>query len=111
MLIDGLGKEGTLNAIQNLSILGMALSRIPPDEFYKMVFGMKDALTEFNKQAGAANESGAAPGVRGTYSMLHDDELWASLSPLIDALKVFSQAMSQDADKPVTEFTGKPMDN
>lgn len=43
--------------------------------------------------------------------MLHDDELWASLSPLIDALKVFSQAMSQDADKPVTEFTGKPTDN
>ena len=111
VLIDGIGKEGTLNAIQNLSILGMALSRIPPDEFYKMVFGMKDALTEFNKQAGANEDSGTAPGIRGTYSMLHDEELWASLTPLIDALKVFSHRMSKDADKPVTEFTGKPTDN
>src|SRR5690554_1471984 len=111
VLVDGLGKEGTLNAIQNLSIIGMALSRIPPDEFYKMVFSMKDAMTEFNKQAGAGDDSGAAPGVRGTYHMLHDDKLWSSLSPLLDALKVFSERMSKDADKPVTEFTGKPTDN
>ena len=111
VLVDGIGKEGTLNTIQNLSIMGMALSRIPPDEFYKMVFSMKDALTEFNHQAGAADDSGAAPGVRGTYHMLHDEQLWASLSPFIEALKTFSERMGQEAKKPVTEFTGKPTDN
>lgn len=111
VLIEGIGKEGTLNVIQNLSILGMALSRIPPDEFYKMVFSIKAAMTEFNKQAGDGDDSGAAPGVRGTYRMLHDGKLWASLSSLLEALKVFSERMGKEADKPVTEFTGKPTDN
>lgn len=111
VLVDGIGKEGTLNTIQNLSIIGMALSRIPPEEFYKMVFGMKDAMAAFNKQASATKGSDAAPGVRGTYHMLHDDQLWASVSPLVEALKVFSERMSEEGDKPVTEFTGKPTDN
>ena len=32
-LVDGIDRKGTLHAIQNLSILGMALSRIPSEPY------------------------------------------------------------------------------
>lgn len=110
VLVDGIGKEGTMNAIQNLSILGMALSRIPPEEFYKLVFGLKDAIAEVNKH-GESGQEGEAPGVIGVYRMLQDDKLWASLHPLIEGMKAFSDRMGEEAEKPVTRFTGKPTDN
>ncbi|HBM10281.1 MAG TPA: hypothetical protein DD403_19595, partial [Pseudomonas sp.] len=44
VLVDGMSKEGSLNAIQNLSILGMALSRIEPAQFYKIVFAFQSAF-------------------------------------------------------------------
>lgn len=110
VLVDGLGKQGAMDAIQNLSILGMALSRIPPEEFYKLVFGLKDAVAELNKRAASSSET-EAPGVTGAYRMLQDEKLWASLLPLIEGLKVFADRMSREAGKPVTEFTGKPTDN
>ncbi|MEH6389624.1 MULTISPECIES: DUF1641 domain-containing protein [Pseudomonas] len=110
VLVGGLSKDGTLNAIQNLSILGMALSRIPPEQFYKVVFGMKDALEELNRHT-QAGEKGDAPGISGTYKMLQDDKLWASLEPILEAVKVFADRMGKEPDKPITEFTGKPTDN
>ncbi|MVW78279.1 DUF1641 domain-containing protein [Bordetella sp. 02P26C-1] len=106
VLLDGLGKQATLNAIQNLSILGMALSRIPPEEFYKLVFGMKDALAALSRSPTASGKE-EAPGVTGVYRMLNDDELWASLRPALDAVQAFSRRMAEPADKPVTQFTGK----
>lgn len=110
VLVNGLGKQGTMNAIQNISILGMALSRIPPEDFYKLVFGLKDAAAELNKRARSEGE-GEAPGVTGVYRMLQDEKLWASLSPLIEGIKVFVDRMSREPEKPVTRFTGKPTDN
>ncbi|BBI62049.1 hypothetical protein HSBAA_33550 [Vreelandella sulfidaeris] len=44
MLVNGLGKPGTLNAIQNISILGMMLSRIEPSDFYRVTFALRDAM-------------------------------------------------------------------
>ena len=38
VVVDGLGKASTLNAIQNLAILGMMLSEIPPERFYRVTF-------------------------------------------------------------------------
>ena len=110
VLLDGIGKEGTLNAIQNLSILGMALSRIPPEEFYKVIFGMKDALQELNKHTPPRDDSGA-PGITGAYKMLNDDKLWASLKPILESIQVFAQRMGDEPDKPITKFTGKSTEN
>ncbi|HBT32202.1 MAG TPA: hypothetical protein DEB15_04900 [Pusillimonas sp.] len=110
VLVDGIGKEGTLNAIQNLSILGMALSRIAPEEFYKVVFGLKDAVLELNKHT-PPHDGVDAPGVTGAYKMLNDDKLWASLKPIIESIKVFSKRMEEEADKPVTKHTGKSTEN
>ncbi|UAW97110.1 DUF1641 domain-containing protein [Halopseudomonas nanhaiensis] len=106
VLVDGLNQEGSLNAVQNLSILLMALSRIEPGEFYKVVFGLKDAMTELSRHA-PQNKREDAPGITGAYKMLHDDKLWASLTPLIGALKVFAERLGEDTEKPVTKFTGK----
>src|SRR5690606_27802927 len=65
VLVDGLSKEGSLNAIQNISILGMALSRIPPNQFYKVVFALKDGLDHIGGYKPDPKHDDAAPGVTG----------------------------------------------
>ncbi|TWI49244.1 uncharacterized protein YjgD (DUF1641 family) [Pseudomonas duriflava] len=107
VLVDGLNKEGTLNAIQNISILGMALSRIPPEQFYKVAFALKDAFTHVSTYK--LEEKGTeAPGVTGAYKMLHDDALWQAITPIIEGLKIFAERLDKEVDKPISEFTGKP---
>src|SRR4051794_10020803 len=43
VIVNGLENEGALNAMQNISIIAMALSRIPPDKMYRIMFAVKDA--------------------------------------------------------------------
>ena len=107
VVVDGLNREGSLNAIQNLSILAMALSRIPPAQFYKVVFALKDGLDCIAAHA-PADGHGEAPGVGGAYRMLHDESLWRSVRPLIEGLKVFARGLDRKVDKPISDFTGKP---
>ncbi|WP_434457502.1 DUF1641 domain-containing protein [Stutzerimonas urumqiensis] len=106
VLVDGMSKEGSLNAIQNLSILGMALSRIEPAQFCKIVFALQDAFYAVGhyKPDGKHDD---APGVTGAYKMLHDDDLWAALMPIIEGLKTFAGGLEKDAEKPITAFSGK----
>ncbi|MFL9813277.1 DUF1641 domain-containing protein [Stutzerimonas sp. VN223-3] len=106
VLVDGLSKDGSLNAIQNLSILGMALSRIEPAQFYKVVFAFQSAFGAVSgyKPDGKHDE---APGVTGAYKMLHDDDLWAALMPIIEGLKTFAGELDKEAEKPITAFSGK----
>lgn len=111
VLVEGLGNQGTLNAIQNVSILGMALSRIPPEDFYKLVFGLKDALGQFTAATAQKGETEEAPGMTGAYRMLKDEQLWAALTPMLEGLKVFAERMSEEPEKPITRFTGKPTEN
>lgn len=106
VVVDGLNQEGTLNAIQNLSVLLMALSRIPPPQFYKLVFAMSEGMTRASTWT-ADGEGEAAPGVSGAYRMLHDEKLWHALTPLIEGMKAFSAALDQDVEKPISAFTGK----
>ena len=99
VLVDGMSKEGSLNAVQNLSILGMALSRIEPAQFCKVVFAFQEAFHAVGhyKPDGKHDE---APGVT-------DDELWAALMPIIEGLKSFAGGLDKDAEKPITRFSGK----
>ncbi|HTH60542.1 MAG TPA: DUF1641 domain-containing protein [Paraburkholderia sp.] len=106
VVVDGLNKEGTLNAIQNLSVLLMAMSRIPPADFYKLVFAMTNGM----RRASAWKPDGdgdAAPGVSGAYRMLHDETLWHALMPLIEGMKAFAAALDEDVGKPISAFSGK----
>ena len=43
----------------------------------------------------------------GAYKMLHDDELWAALTPIIEGLKSFAGGLDKEPEKPITAFSGK----
>ncbi|PMR73912.1 DUF1641 domain-containing protein [Billgrantia endophytica] len=107
VLVDGIGKEGTLNAIQNLSALAMMLSAIPPERFYKVMFAFKEGIDQVSlHQPGKEGEE--SPGISGAYKMLHDEQLWHAVAPLIEGLKAFAERLDKPVDKPVTDYTGKP---
>lgn len=107
VLVEGLNKEGTLNVIQNLSVLVMALSRVPPEEFYRLIFAMKDAGSAVSQWESPEKEN-TAPGMLGAYKLLHDESLWRSIMPLIEGLKAMGNGMAKPVVKPISDFTGKP---
>ncbi|MFD1802761.1 DUF1641 domain-containing protein [Mixta tenebrionis] len=107
VLVDGLNKPGSQNALQNLSALLMALADIPPGEFYKTISAVKAALNAVNHHAQTQQQQ-AAPGVSGTWKLLHDEDLWHAVMPLVAGLKAFAGAMEQPApEKPISAFSGK----
>ncbi|MER0126738.1 DUF1641 domain-containing protein [Franconibacter daqui] len=106
VIVSGLSRKGSLNTIQNISVLLLALSTIPPERMYKLAFGLRDFMAELSRE----EQEQSAPGARGAWKMLHDDELWHSLTPLLNGLKAFSRRMEEEVDKPISSFSGKPSD-
>jgi uncharacterized protein YjgD (DUF1641 family) len=112
ILVDGLKNPAALNALQNLSILFMAISRLSPEHFYRIVFAAKSALdslvrTPPQPSQDARNGSSAAPGVVGAYRMLHDDQLWQKLRLLLNALDTFGTSLALKVENPISAFSGK----
>ena len=112
ILIEGLKHPAALNALQNLSILFMALSRLPPEQFYRVVFAAKSALDSLacapaHASQGANGDQSAAPGVVGAYRMLRDDQLWQKLRPLLNALDAFGTSLARKVENPISAFSGK----
>ena len=105
VVVDGLGKESTLNAIQNLSVLGMLLADIPPERFYRVAFALKAGLEAVDQHQ---PEDEGAPGISGAYRMLQDEKLWHAVTPLVEGLKVFAERLDRPVDKPVEDYYGKP---
>ncbi len=111
VLVNGLNREGSLNVIQNLSVLLMALSTFPPGQFYKTVFAVRDMIDTLGRgREDGARQPPDAPGVRGLYKMLNDDAFWHAVTPLIEGMKAFTRRMDEEVDKPISSFTGKPSD-
>tara|TARA_R110000824_G_scaffold222202_1_gene409637 strand:+ start:58363 stop:58920 length:558 start_codon:yes stop_codon:yes gene_type:complete len=131
LLVNGLSNEGSLNTIQNLSIILMALSTLPPDRFYQVMMAVRDGVDQIGsyRSRGSSSDNssstkseadsaeamnkeeaskGEAPGVSGVYKMLHNDELWHAIQPLLAGIRAFSERLDTPVDKPVTDFTGKP---
>jgi uncharacterized protein YjgD (DUF1641 family) len=109
VLVEGLRNEATLNAIQNLSILAMALSRIPPSDFYRITFAVKDALTALTAGAnGNGDTKTHAPGLVGVYRILNDEQLWHGLAPLFEAFKAARASIERPIENPISAFSGKP---
>lgn len=110
-LVDGLNKPGSLNAIQNVSVIAMTLSALPPERFYQVMFALKEGIEQVgNHRKDQDNDNDSAPGVTGFYHMLNDDELWYAIKPIMAGLRAFSERLDRPVDKPVTDFTGKPTD-
>jgi len=108
VLVKGLQRQGTLNAIQNISVILLALSSMPPERVYKLAFGLRDMAVALSEGEESAEQK--APGVQGVWKMLQDDDLWRSLTPLLNGIKAFSKRMEEPVDKPISAFTGKPSD-
>lgn len=108
VLVKGLQREGTLNVIQNVSVIVLALSSLPPDRVYKLAFGLRDMADALSQPEQTREQK--APGVQGVWKMLQDDDLWRSLQPVLNGLKAFSRRMEEKVDKPISSYTGKPSD-
>jgi uncharacterized protein YjgD (DUF1641 family) len=113
VIVGGLRKPGTLNAIQNLSVLLMALSCIPPAEFYRLVFALADGAARLAASArdghgaGMGEEGEHPPGLMGVYRLLRDEQLWRALTPLIEGLKGFADGLGKPVSNPISDFSGK----
>lgn len=113
VLVGGLSKPGTLNAIQNLSVLLMALSCIPPAEFYRLVFALADGAARVTAGprdghgAPSVGDGGPSPGLMGVYRLLRDEQLWRALSPIIEGLKGFAEGLEKPVSSPISDFSGK----
>lgn len=104
-LVDAFDKPGMQSGVQNLMTLLMALSRIPPEQFGKVVFAAADALHHVGAWKSAEHEH-VAPGVRGAYRLLHDEALWDALTPLLEGLKVFAQGLEREPPDPASAAAG-----
>lgn len=104
VLVRGLSTHGAQNALQNLGAAAMLLGRVPPGTFYRVADGMRQALERMTAVTG----DHPAPGIRGAYRLLNDDEVWRTLGPLADAVGAFGRAMSRPPpERPITEYSGK----
>jgi hypothetical protein len=106
VLIAGLSSKGALNAMQNLAVFAMWLSRIEPSRLYKVLFAIKgglDRLSDYRPEV----EEPRAPGLTGAYSLLHDEALWRALVPAIEGLKIFADGLDRELEKPITAYSGK----
>ncbi|AYY57413.1 DUF1641 domain-containing protein [Burkholderia multivorans] len=106
VLVGALDKPGTQTGVQNLAMLVMALSRVPPEQFGKTMFAAADALRHIGAWQPAEHEH-VAPGVRGVYRLLNDDALWEAITPLLEGLKVFAQGLAREPEQSVTALTAK----
>jgi uncharacterized protein YjgD (DUF1641 family) len=109
VIVEGLENKSVLNAIQNLSIVAMALSTIPPEQLYRILFAAKDAALALSESPEHTPTRHDAPGLTGAYRMLHDDDLWHALTPVVTALKVFASGMQANTniENPISAFSGK----
>ncbi|WP_413625815.1 DUF1641 domain-containing protein [Luteibacter sp. Lutesp34] len=106
IVVKGLETEGARNVMQNVSALAMVLGKVPPGAMYKFAEALREAAAVL-----AEGRRDAAPGVRGVYRLLNDDELWRTLTPLARAVGTFGRAMARPSpEKPIVAHSGKPSD-
>jgi uncharacterized protein YjgD (DUF1641 family) len=106
VLVAGLNTEGARNAMQNLGVLAMWLSRMDPERLYKVLFAIKDGVDRLSEYRPTV-EGPQAPGLTGALSLLHDEALWRALGPAIEGLKAFADGLDRELQKPITAYSGK----
>lgn len=85
VLLNGLNRYQTRNAVQNLSLILMSLGRVPPERFALIADGLIAALNALKESASTENHQ-SAPGITGVLRLLRDDQLWRSIQPLLAAV-------------------------
>lgn len=107
ILAGGLNKPGTQNAMQNLSLLFMALSTIPPERFNHLLLAAKAGIMAVKPASDEAKRHSAAPGIRGVIKLLSDEEFWQGLRPIFAGVQAFAREMHRPETKPITRYSGK----
>lgn len=110
MLLNGLNREESRNALQNVLLLVMGIGRISPERFSLLTGALGQGVEDLQQSAGQ-RESNKAPGVTGVYKLLHDDALWQSLYPLLTALKSMTKDLDQPLEKPAAKRHGSPQES
>lgn len=102
ILLRGANTEESRNAVQNLSLLLMALGRLPPERMAVITRAFTDGLDSM-EQAATKEAHERAPGLLGTYRLLQDEELWAGLRPMLAGVRGFSRRLHEPPDKPAAK--------
>lgn len=109
ILVSGLNQPGGQNAMQNLSLLFMTLSKIPPEHFNHLLQALKSGVmaVRHDNSRDEPKKEETAPGVLGMMKLLNDEDLWRGLMPIVNGLKAFGEEIQKEEQKPVTRNTGK----
>ncbi|WP_338564803.1 hypothetical protein [Erwinia sp. E_sp_W01_6] len=92
--------------MQNISLLLMALSRVPPERFNQLLMALTDGANALSRQSDSTQQQGA-PGIKGMIKLLRDEDLWRAVTPLLSAVRAFSASMEKAPEKPITRYSGK----
>ncbi|WP_194208284.1 DUF1641 domain-containing protein [Superficieibacter sp. 1612_C1] len=107
IVVDGLNQPGTQTGVQNLSLLLVALSKIPPEQFNHLLMALTRGVQAMTEKHDAPEKKSAAPGVTGFIKMLGDEDTWQKAAPFFNAVQAFSSALQEEPDKPITRYSGK----
>lgn len=103
MVAQGLNRSESLNALQNLSLVLLALGRMSPDRLDVILraaaSGMEAAEADQRRQP--------PPGVTGLFRLLHDRDLWEGLGPLLEGLTRLGQALGEEPESPAARRAGE----
>ncbi|BES70605.1 DUF1641 domain-containing protein [Marinobacter nanhaiticus D15-8W] len=102
ILLRGINTQESRNAVQNLSLLVMALGRLPPERMATITRAFTEGLDSMEEAATDKTDE-RPPGVFGFYRLLHDEELWAGLRPVLAGLKGFSDRIHEPPEKPAAK--------
>lgn len=96
-LMGGIHTEAGGHAMQNITALIQLIGHMPPEDFRRLCKGIERALHAIT--ASIEDEDTRAPGVSGSLRMLHDDELWAAVMPMLRAAQAFTDGFRQSTDQ------------
>ncbi|GAB3671727.1 DUF1641 domain-containing protein [Salinisphaera aquimarina] len=95
--VDGMNTAEGHAGMRNLLVVAKQLGKIDPDQLERTFEAANKGMTTAGE--GATEDTPYnPPGVTGVFKLLHDKELWATLSPVIAGVKAFSAARKDSAD-------------
>lgn len=97
--LDGLNTPQGRAGMRNLLIVAQQLGRIDPDQLERMVSAVHAGVDRAGETASGRHDSDYnPPGITGVFKLLRDEELWATLAPVIEGAKAFSAESKRGED-------------
>ncbi len=87
-----------IDILRNLAQAADGVGRLDPQDIARTFAGAGAALAALNDPATPQPRSG----LRGTFDLLRDEQLWRAAGPLLGAVKAFSAASRQPAGETTT---------